>query len=107
MMKDGTMMVADENGVFGIYDDTYDVIIHCESEEEQKMVMETLKKTVNPWIPIAERFPEEPLNSVIGWDTSRNRCCFVQYINGQWKLGNWDPVDIVAWMPLPQPWEGE
>ena len=59
----------------------------------------------NPWIPITERLPEEPLNSVIGWDTSRNRCCFVQYINGQWKLGNWDPVDIVAWMPLPKPYE--
>ena len=57
------------------------------------------------WIPITERLPEESLNSVIGWDTSRNRCCFVQYINGQWKLGNWDPVDIVAWMPLPKPWE--
>ena len=50
MMKDETMIMADENGVFGIYDDTYDVIIHCESEEEQKRVMETLKKVANPWI---------------------------------------------------------
>ena len=29
------------------------------------------------WIPVSERLPEESLNSVIGWDTYRNRCCFV------------------------------
>ena len=55
MMADGIKIIADEDGLFDIYDDTYDVIIHCESEEEQSMAMETLKKTANPWIPITER----------------------------------------------------
>lgn len=65
---------------------------------------ETLK---NNWIPISEKLPEESLNSVIGWDTYRNRCCFVQYLNKEWILGNYEPVNIVAWMPLPEPYKEE
>lgn len=56
------------------------------------------------WIPVAERLPEESLNSVIGWDEYRERCCFVQYYDGRWKLGNNECVKIMAWMPLPDPY---
>lgn len=59
------------------------------------------------WIWCSERMPEESLNSVIGWDLYRERCCFVQYYDGRWVLGNDEPVDIIAWMPLPTPPEGE
>lgn len=54
------------------------------------------------WIPVSERLPEESLNSVIGWDTYRNRCCFVQYLGGRFVLGDdIDSVNVIAWMPLP------
>ena len=54
------------------------------------------------WIPCSERLPEESLNSVIGWDEHRKRCCFVQYYGGRWILGNdIESVKIVAWQPLP------
>ena len=57
------------------------------------------------WIPVSEKLPEESLNSVIGWDEYRERCCFVQYIGGRWILGNdIDSVKIIAWQPLPQPY---
>ena len=60
------------------------------------------------WIPVSERLPEESLNSVIGWDTYRNRCCFVQYLGGRFVLGDdIDSVNVTAWMPLPEPWKGE
>ncbi len=56
------------------------------------------------WIPCKERLPEESLNSVIGWDEYRKRCCFVQYLGGRWVLGNGnEPVRITAWQPLPEP----
>ena len=57
------------------------------------------------WIPVIERLPEESLNSVIGWDTYRNRCCFVQYLGGRFVLGD-DiySVNVTAWMPLPEPY---
>ena len=58
------------------------------------------------WIPVSERLPEESLNSVIGWDTYRNRCCFVQYLGGRFVLGD-DiySVNVTAWMPLPEPYQ--
>ena len=57
------------------------------------------------WIPVSERLPEESLNSVIGWDTYRKRCCFVQYLGGRFVLGD-DiySVNVTAWMPLPEPY---
>lgn len=57
----------------------------------------------NGWIPVSERLPEESLNSVIGWDTYRERCCFVQYLGGRFVLGDdTESVNITAWMPLPK-----
>lgn len=32
-----------EDGTFSAYDDTYDITIHCETEEEQKKVIERLR----------------------------------------------------------------
>lgn len=58
------------------------------------------------WIPVSERLPEESLNSVIGWDTYRNRCCFVQYLGGRFVLGDdIDSVNVIAWMPLPETYQ--
>ena len=37
----------------------------------------------NDWIPCSDRLPDESLNSVIGWDACRERCVFVQYLQGQ------------------------
>lgn len=60
------------------------------------------------WISVEERLPEESLNSVIGWDEYRERCCFVQYYGGRWILGaDREPVNIIAWRPLPEPYRPE
>ena len=60
------------------------------------------------WIPVSKRVPEESLNSVIGWDRYRERCVFVQYIDGHFQnRGNTESFDIVAWMPLPEPYKAE
>ena len=68
--------------------------------------MPTVDNTDNGWIPCSERLPEESLNSVIGWDEYRQRCCFVQYYGGRWILGNdIDSVKIIAWQPLPEPFK--
>ena len=62
-------------------------------------------KMLTGWIPVEDRLPEESLNSVIGWDEYRKRCCFVQYYCGRWILGNdVGSVKITAWMPLPEPY---
>lgn len=70
-------------------------------------VIEIIKSEskIGEWIPVAERLPEQSLNSVIGWDTYRERCVFVQYYMNEWVLGNHESVNIVAWQPLPEPYE--
>ena len=37
------LVMIDENGVADVYDDTYDIAIHCESEEDQKEAELALK----------------------------------------------------------------
>ncbi len=59
--------------------------------------------TIQEWVSVDERLPEESLNSVLGWDEYRERCVFVQYYNGEWILGNHDSVKVTHWCPLPQP----
>ena len=62
--------------------------------------------TTQRWIPVSERLPKESLNSVIGWDAYRERCVFVQYIDGHFQItGSDESFDIVAWMPLPEPYK--
>ena len=117
MMKDETMIVADENGLFDIYDDTYDVTIHCESEEEQDSVKETLKKVANPWIPITERLPETDDYILISFDNfplpDIGRYEVDENGGGAFYPGDEDftykSIDLYvnAWMPLPKPWKGE
>ena len=63
---------------------------------------------IGGWIPCSERLPEESLNSVIGWDEYRQRCCFVQYLGGRWVLGDdVESVKIAAWQPLPEEYHGQ
>lgn len=50
-------IIIDENGVADVYDDTYDIVIHCESEEDQKDAKEALKE-IRRWIPVTEKLPE-------------------------------------------------
>ena len=60
------------------------------------------------WIPVSERLPEESLNSVIGWDAYRERCVFVQYIDGHFQItGSTESFNIVAWQPVPEPYMKE
>ena len=56
-MSDEILLIKNEDGTFSAYDDTYDIVIHCKTEEEQKEVIEHLKST--NWIPVSERLPEE------------------------------------------------
>ena len=74
-----------------------------------KMSKKIIRKHMNDgWIPVEERLPEESLNSVIGWDEYREKCCFVQYYGGRWILGaDREPVNIIAWRPLPEPYRPE
>ena len=97
------LVMIDENGVADVYDDTYDIVIHCESEEDQNDARLALKNA-RRWIPVTERLPEVSYNSVLGWDKKFKRCCLVQYDGYGFKINSWQYMDIIAWMPLPEPY---
>lgn len=42
-MSDVMELIQNEDGTFSAYDDTYDIVIHCETEDEQKKVIEHLR----------------------------------------------------------------
>lgn len=103
-MSDGITIMQNEDGSFSEYDDTYDIVIHCETEEEQEKTIALIKSRM--WIPVSEGLPEESLNSVIGWDEYRKRCVFIQFVDGQFKsCGTEQTFNITAWMPLPEPYK--
>ena len=125
-MSDGTTLVQHEDGTFSSYDDTYDVVIHCETEEEQKKVIERLKST--NWIPVSERLPEDEKEYLVTlekvYGTHEKLYGIANYLKfgdaGYWnekKYGylEWDKYSdghggtkmykVIAWMPLPEPYK--
>ena len=53
MMGKDLMIYFDEDGVAREYDDTYDITIHCESEEEKRKAIEFIKaRKWGKWIPV-------------------------------------------------------
>lgn len=55
-MNDAMELIQNKDGTFSAYDNTYDITIHCETEEEQKKAIERLKSI--SWIPVSERLPD-------------------------------------------------
>ena len=82
--------------------------MECVVENAIEIVKQEAEQYKCGWIPVSEKLPEESLNSVIGWDEYRERCCFVQYIGGRFVLGDdTEPVKITHWMYLPYQPKGE
>lgn len=103
----GEMTFAqNKDGTFSEYDDTYDIVIHCETEDEQKKVIEHLSID---WIPVSERLPEAsgtyPVTCMDG------RIYRSTYAKFQRKLKRWELTGtrsywkVIAWMPLPEPYK--
>ena len=125
-MSDVMELVQNEDGTFSAYDDTYDVVIHCETGEDQKEVIERLKAT--NWIPVSERLPEDEKEYLVTlekvYGTPETLFGIANYLRfedaGYWnekKYGylEWDRYSdghggtkmykVIAWMPLPEPYK--
>lgn len=111
-MSDGMTFVQNEDGAFNAYDDSYDVVIHCETEEEQKKVIERLK--AKNWIPVSERLPEIKMPYEECYLVTDGRFCWMAYYirEKEWIFADCtncknkiDWTDIVAWQPLPKPYK--
>lgn len=58
------------------------------------------------WIPCSEKLPEH-LQDVLGCEKDGyiTVCRFYKYNPPRWFDGYDEPNEIVAWMPLPEPYE--
>jgi hypothetical protein len=127
-MSDLMTFIQNEDGAFSVYDDTYDIVIHCESKEEQDKTIEHLKST--SWIPVTERLPEEhdsifaKFKGTNKWSesmferTSYEVIVTVKYADGtiltetaytkdgEWKLSHptFNGI-VIAWQPFPNPYK--
>lgn len=125
-MSDGMEFVQNEDGTFSAYDDSYDVVIHCETEEEQKKVIERLKSI--SWIPVSEKLPEDERECLVTLEKVYGTPEIFMGIASYLKFGNdgywnekkygyleWDKYSdghggtkmykVIAWMSLPEPYK--
>lgn len=75
-MSDAMKRIQNKDDTFSAYDNTYDIVIHCESEEEQKKVIERLSAD---WIPVSERLPEAKKNYAECYLVTDGRFCWMAY----------------------------
>lgn len=105
-MTDDILLTIGEDGTASLYDDTYDITIHCESREEQDKVKRILQNPEPHWIPVADGLPnirEDVLVSyydevMAGWLND----------DGTWYaegFGRLNMNDIAAWRLLPEPYK--
>lgn len=105
-----------EDGVLTPYDDTYDVIIHCLSKEDQDQTVKLIKES--NWIPTSERLPNEE-EFKTHYRRNHHAAEFIVTINGAtksttlyFKNGFWfdeenNYYNVLAWKPLPDPYKPE
>ena len=104
-MSEELKLVQNDNGEWELYKDTYDITIHCESEEEQEKVLNMLKGI--QWIPTTERLPENGMDVIACF--SNGTMTELRYTgNGIFSgIYNHTTKVVIAWMPLPEPYKGE
>ena len=123
-MTDDILLTIGEDGKASPYDDTYDITIHCESQEEQDEVKRVLQN-VPHWIPVTERLPKEKDAGILKKLGTSKRSEYVLAtveVKGERMTvtactydGKWDwnmkyafpDYKIVAWMPMPESYKGE
>ena len=106
-MSDEILLTIGEDGKATLYDDTYDITIHCESKEEQDEVKRVLEN-IPHWIPVDLENNEPQLEEwvLVSSDGYVMQDCIVERGGKKiWYHGGNIQVDD-RYMPLPEPYKG-
>ena len=121
-MSDGMKLIMSKDGTFKEYDDTYDIVIHCESKEEHDRFIQKFNSM--SWIPCSERLPEMHREDMEAEGeyymisnqalvTDGNKIYVAEYEEDDGYRYGWHSLDgedyenIIAWMPLPESYNPE
>lgn len=82
---------------------------HLSGTVECKLANSHNKVWKGEWIPVSERLPEEfgeylVTKKTIGWNCEEYNSNDIAYFDDE---GFHKSDKVFAWMPLPEPWEGE
>ena len=111
-MTDGLQAIFDENGVADVYDDTYDIVIHCKTEGERNEAVKHLKNSC--WSPVGEKLPDADELVLLSFENA-NFVMIGRYTvddegSGTFRIGDDDEsftendMYVNAWMRLPGPY---
>lgn len=64
-MSEELKIIENEDGTFSEYDDTFDITIHCQNEEEQNEVLAKLNDNLIDWI--TEETPPDADSYLVTW----------------------------------------
>lgn len=103
--NDSILVMLNPDGLAEIYDDTYDITIHCESSGEQETVSKMLER-LQGWIPVEERLPEKRGNYLCTVGCEGCRYIIVGHYNKPGWTDDYAGQKVIAWMPLPEPYKG-
>ena len=87
--------------------------LDCMYEEETQEALDMAIKALESqrWIPVSERLPENQDCYLVTtkWKGSYSGDVYIETNMAVYreKPKEWDCVDVIAWMPLPQPYKGE
>ena len=114
--EDSILLMLNDEGVAEVYDDTYDITIHCTSEEDQKRAEAMLKNCMR-WIPIEERLPENEEYCIVSFenfsliDVGNFRIdpdgSSAFYPGDDFKSYSEYGLFVNAWMPVPKQYKPE
>lgn len=106
-------VMIDKDGTADVYDDAYDIVIHCKDEEDQRDARLALKNA-RRWIPVTERLPEPETYVLVSFDNFSLPDIATYRVdddgNGAFYPGDMDDtylsagLFVIAWMPLPEPY---
>ena len=100
-------------------------VVDKEMRKAEQMAIEALEQEPK-WIPVDERLPGEYGEYLITWTTSRSKKPFIAISEGEvtseydhennrfrfeWLLDDYikvyPDIEVIAWMPLPEPYKAE